>query len=129
MNIDSLAALVTVAVAVAGGLSGLLGHWLARRAASGRVATSEASVLWEQTQDMRHLLQDRLNRAEEQRDRLIESYTQQVLPMLSSINQLVTDLSATMSEGVTMVRSISDELHEGGASELEAQAAEPPAAV
>jgi chromosome condensin MukBEF ATPase and DNA-binding subunit MukB len=117
INVETLAALVTVVLAAASGLSALFGHWLARRQASGRVATSEAAQVWDQSQDMRHMLENRVNRAEDQRDRLIEAYTAQVLPMLTSINQLVRDLSGAVADGLGMIRELQAELREGCADE------------
>lgn len=114
MNVEALAAVVTVAVAVAGGLSTLLTHWLNRRAASGRVATSEAAVLWEQSQDIRSMLLTEKNKAEEQRDRLIEGYTEQVLPVLTETNAAVTNLRAALAENIRLSREILAELRGGG---------------
>jgi hypothetical protein len=124
VDIEQLAALIAVVMAAVGGLSGLAGHWLARRRASGRVATSEASVLWEQSQDMRHITLDQLKAAEEQRDRLISSYTEQVLPLLTSVSQLIRDQSTALSEALTILRHLADPQGEGGGRALES--AEPP---
>jgi hypothetical protein len=99
MDPGTLAAILTIGTIVVGAATGVTGHLLGRRAASGKVGTSEASVLWAQAQEMRGMLLERLNRAEEQRDRLIEAYTTQIFPMLSSINQLVQDISATVEGG------------------------------
>lgn len=104
MNVETLAAAVTIAVAVSGGLSALLSHWLARRTASGRVATSEAAVLWQQSQDMRTMLAAEKAKAEEQRDRLIEAYTTQVFPVLTQINTAVTALTAAVAEDIKLSR-------------------------
>ena len=100
------ATLLTIATIVAGLASAGATHLLHRRAASGRVGTSEAAVLWQQAQDMRSMLLEEKHKAEEQRDRLVESYTTQVFPMLTSINQLVQDLSAAVAESVTLTRAI-----------------------
>ncbi len=96
MGVETLAAVISVTVAVSGALSGLLGHWLARRAASGKVATSEATVLWDQAQKMRAELVAQRDKAEEQRDRLIESQSAQVLPVL----QLVIDSLRQITESL-----------------------------
>jgi hypothetical protein len=119
VDIADVAAWVTVAVAVAGGISGLAGHWLARRQASGRVSTSEASVLWAQSQDMRHQLLEDKRRAEDQRDRLIDSYTAQVLPALTSINFLVQGMGSNLSEVLGILRqdkAAEGEWHEASAA-------------
>jgi hypothetical protein len=113
MDVGIIAAIVCIAAVAASGAGALTSYLLARRGASGKVATSEASVLWTQAQEMRGMLMDRLARAEEQRDRLIEAYTTQIFPMLTSISQLVQDLSVAVAEEVVMVRGIS-EAAEGG---------------
>jgi hypothetical protein len=112
MDVGIIAAIVCIAAVAASGAGALTSYLLARRGASGKVSTSEASVLWAQAQEMRGMLMDRLGRAEEQRDRLIEAYTKQIFPMLTSINHLVQGLSAA-AEGAGMVRGIS-EAAEGG---------------
>lgn len=108
MSIDAgtLAAVVTVAAAVSGSASGLLGHWIARRTTSGRVSTSEASVLWQQSQDMRVMLLAEKEKAEEQRDRLIDAYTQRVFPVLTEINSTTAEMGDAVAEGVRLVREI-----------------------
>lgn len=98
LSIANLAALITVIVAAAGGVSAMAGHWLARRQASGRVATSEAAILWQQSQDLRAVLLTEKTRAEDQRDRLIEAYTSQVLPALAEISAAVTAISVTVAD-------------------------------
>lgn len=125
MDIEQLAALIAVVSAAVGGLTGLAGHWLARRSASGKVSTSEASVLWEQSQDMRHVTLDQLKAAEEQRDRLIAAYTEQVLPLLTTVSQLVRDQSISLTEALTLLRHLASGQGGGGGHELEVS--EPPA--
>lgn len=120
MSVETLAAIVTVAVAVAGGFSGLLGHWMARRAASGRVATTEAAVLWEQSQDIRSMLLAEKTKAEDQRDRLIDAYTQQVFPVLTEINTAVVELVEAVSEIRALV--VRSPLEGGGHGEVAALA-------
>jgi hypothetical protein len=119
VDIEQLAALIAVVSAAVGGLSGLAGHWLARRTASGKVDTSEAAVLWEQSQDMRHITLEQLKSAEEQRDRLIAAYTEQVLPLLTSVSQLVRDQSLSLTEALTLLRHLANGQGEGGGRELE----------
>lgn len=106
MDIGTVAALVTVAAALSGSLTGLLGHWFARRAASGRVATSEAAVLWQQSQDLRSTLLAEKTKAEEQRDRFIDAYTAQVIPVLTEINETVAAMAATVTEVSRLVREV-----------------------
>ncbi len=76
------------AIATSSGLAvGAALTWLTtRRASSGRVGTSEASVVWQQSQQIRTELVAQRDRAEAQRDRLIESQATQVVPALAGIN-------------------------------------------
>lgn len=61
---------------------------------------------------MRHLLAEEKNKAEEQRDRLIEAYTQQILPALASTQQVVQDLSIAVADIGGRMRRISAALGE-----------------
>lgn len=100
---EALAAYIAIAVAVASGISTMLNHWLRRRAASGRVETSEAAVLWQQSQDIRNMLMTEKTRAEDQRDRLIEAYTTQMLPVLAETKEAVLGLTATVQDMVKLL--------------------------
>lgn len=106
MNVGDLAAVIAVAVAVTGGVSTLISQWLARRAASGRVATSEAAILWQQSQDIRAMLLSEKVRAEEQRDKLIDAYTGKVLPTLAEINKAVVGIAAALEESNRLLRDM-----------------------
>jgi hypothetical protein len=96
MDAGTIAAILTILTIVVGSAAGLGGHLLGRRAASGKVGTSEASVLWEQAQKMRAELETQRDKAMEQRDRLIESQSGQVLPVL----QLVVDSLRQITESL-----------------------------
>jgi hypothetical protein len=96
MDPGTLAAILTIGTIVVGATTGVVGHLLGRRATSGRVATSEAAVLWEQAQRMRGELEAQRDKAMEQRDRLIESQSAQVLPTL----QLVVDSLREIGESL-----------------------------
>ena len=111
---DLLTVLAAVVVVLVGAATGLATYLNSRRSGSGKVATSEAAVLWQQSQDMRAMLLTEKERAEEQRDKLIAAYTEQVLPVLSSVNQLVQDLTGATTEIVGIVRGIRDDLEGGG---------------
>jgi len=89
-----IASLLSIVAVVTAASTGIATHLLGRRAASGKIATSEASVLWQQAQEMRQMLLDEKTRAEEQRDKMIDAYTRQVIPALTSINTLTEDLIA-----------------------------------
>lgn len=106
MDVGTLASVISVTVAVTGGLSTLIGMWLSRRAASGRVGTSEASVLWQQAQEMRTMLLAEKTRAEDQRDRLIEAYTSQLFPVLTQVNVTVTELTSAVAEDIRLSHEI-----------------------
>lgn len=95
---DFMTILATVAVALVAAVAGIGTYLGGRRAAHGRVDTSEAAVLWQQSQDMRDTLLTQLSKAEEQRDRLIGAYTEQVLPMLTVINGSLQDLTAAVAQ-------------------------------
>ena len=89
----TLVAVLTMVGSLVGGASTYL---LRRRSASGRVGTSEATVLWAQAQEMRAMLLAEKVQAEAQRDRLIES-TAQLLPMLKAINETLRQTSMTLA--------------------------------
>jgi hypothetical protein len=124
---EVLAAVIAVVAAVSGGLGTLFSQWLARRKASGRVGTSEAAVLWEQAQDMRQMLLEEKSKAEEQRDRLIESYTGQIIPLLTSINTGLRDLYAAASKSQEVPPGAGmTPLQGGGYALVQPDAAPPP---
>lgn len=125
MKIDPevLAAYIAIAVAVTSGISTMLNHWLRRRAASGRVETSEAAVLWQESQDIRSMLLTEKTRAEDQRDRLIEAYTTQMLPVLAETKEAVLSLTATVQDMVKLMtenRVLLEEVSRGTAGALAA---------
>jgi hypothetical protein len=92
--LTTLVTVLTVAGSIVGGVSAYL---LRRRSASGRVSTSEATILWAQAQEMRAMLFAEKEQAEAQRDRLIESHTTQMLPMLTAINETLRQTSLTLA--------------------------------
>ena len=100
MNAVVLAALVGGAAAVAGSV---LAFIAGRRTSQGRIGTSEAAVLWEQAQQMRTELVAQRDKAEQQRDRLIESQTTTVIPRLAAINDALAQIAASLTkiEGAT----------------------------
>lgn len=111
----SLAAIITAIVAALLAAATAAGAYLAsRRQHSGAVRTSEAAVLWQQAQEMREMLLTQKEKAEQQRDRLIQSYTEQIVPVLTSINTIVQDMADAVADGVGMVRVISTAMNQGG---------------
>lgn len=119
---DVLTILAAVSVGLVTAVSGLAVYLSNRRAARGQVNTSEASVLWQQSQDMRAMLLTEKERAEEQRDKMIAAYTEQVLPVLSSVNTLVQDLSEAVTEILTIARDVKADLEGGGHGVVSASA-------
>ena len=93
MNASLIASLLSIIAVVTAASTGLASHFLGRRKASGKIATSEADILWQQAQDMRQMLLEEKTRAEEQRDKLIDAYTRQIIPALAGLNTLVTDMT------------------------------------
>jgi hypothetical protein len=94
MDSGLLAALTGAAALIIG--AGIT--WLStRRTASGRIATSEAGVLWEQAQAMRAELVTRLDKVTEQRDRLIESQSASVLPALDAITASLEQITGSLA--------------------------------
>lgn len=108
MNTAAIVALIGAAGVASGGLFA----WLsAKRAARGQVNTSEAAVLWQQSQAMMTVLVQQRDRAEAQRDRLIDAQASSVLPSLEAIN---AGLSA-ISEGLERNNEILTRIEAGTA--------------
>jgi hypothetical protein len=117
MSSDALlGVLAAAAVALVTAVSGIAVYLANRRVAHGKVDTSEASVLWQQAQDMRTMLAAEKTRAEEQRDRLIAAYTESIMPVLSQVNTAVIDLAESVAEILELVRA-SHASPEGGGRE------------
>lgn len=114
MTSGQTATLITLVVFFAAAASAAAAYLTARRAGSGKVGTSEASVLWAQAQDMRQMLLTEKQKAEEQRDKFIASFTDQILPVLTSINRLVTDLSDTVAGNTAVIRQLAAYVRQGG---------------
>jgi hypothetical protein len=87
-NLEILYALATV---VAGFLGAAITYVARKRVTAGRVSTSDADVLWQQSQAMRDMLLKEKELAESQRDKMIE-INGQLLPMLESINSSLVDI-------------------------------------
>jgi len=124
MDPGTLATILSIGTIVLGAATGLVGLVLGRRSASGRVGTSEAAVLWQQAQDMRAMLLAEKQKAEEQRDKFIASYTEQVLPVLTSINHLVTEMAVAVSGNTTAIRQVAAFI-QGGDHNAEVSPAQP----
>lgn len=84
MNPAWLGVIIPVAIALGTAMSQYLVH---RRTSAGQIDTSEAAQLWTQTQAMLTSLQRDKERAEDQRDRLIDLQEHQLTPALEAITQ------------------------------------------
>jgi hypothetical protein len=87
-NLEILYALATV---VAGFLGAAITYVARKRVTAGKVSTSDADVLWQQSQAMRDMLLKEKELAENQRDKMVE-INGQILPMLESINSSLLDI-------------------------------------
>ena len=107
MPISDLTAIATLVLALVIGLS----SWLtARRVHRGRVGTSEAAVLWKQTETLINAItaraeaaEQRTTNAEAQRDRLLDTQASQLRPAIEVI-------SASQKQMVQMVGEILERL-------------------
>ena len=72
-------------------------YLLRRRQSSGRIDTSDAATLWAQSQEMRAQLLSEKQRAEDQRDRVLQIQTDTVGPALEaaaiSLKQILSALA------------------------------------
>ena len=94
MDAGLAAAAGAVVVAIFGGLV----TWLTvRRTASGKIGTSEAATLWAASEAMRADLTARLDKVTDQRDRLLESQTATVIPMLTGINESLRQITESLA--------------------------------
>jgi hypothetical protein len=84
MDTAWLAIIIPIAIAFGTGISGYLNS---KRSGSGRIRTSEADQLWEQTQALITSLQRDKERAEDQRDKLIDLQEHQMMPALEAITK------------------------------------------
>lgn len=90
-----MTAVLVAVIGLCGVVAGALSTYLvARRTASGQVSTSQADQLWQAMQRLNEMTEARLQRAEDQRDKLILSYTDGIVPALGEINaalKLITE--------------------------------------
>jgi hypothetical protein len=84
MNPAWLGVIIPVAIAMGTAMSQYLIH---RRTESGQIGTSQADALWAQTQAMIASLQRDKERAEDQRDKLIDLQERQLTPALEALTQ------------------------------------------
>src|SRR3984885_11378328 len=93
-NLEILYALATV---VAGFLGAAITYFARKRVTVGKVGTSDADVLWQQSQAMRDMLLKEKEMAESQRDKMIE-INGQLFPMLDNINSALVRIGDSLKE-------------------------------
>lgn len=91
-NLSLIYTLVSIALVAGGFFAATVTYFVRRRVTTGRVSTSDADVLWQQSQAMRDMLMKEKELAESQRDKMLE-INGQILPMLESINNSLIDIS------------------------------------
>lgn len=96
LSAANIAALIAIAVFVSAVAGAVVTYLVRRRETTGSTRTSDAGVLWDQAQKMRAEMEGQRDKAIEQRDRLIDSQSSQVLPVL----QLVIDSLHQITESL-----------------------------
>jgi hypothetical protein len=97
-DITVIDAVVAITLLVGGFFAATVTYFIRRRATTGKVSTSDADVLWKQSQAMRDMLLKEKEMAESQRDKMIE-INGQILPMLDSINNSLVDIYQIVRRG------------------------------
>jgi hypothetical protein len=107
ISTSDLIAAVSVIVAVGAAVGApIVSYQTTKRRNSGRVSVSEASVLWQQSQEMRSMLLAEKEKAEEQRDKLVNAYSAEIIPSLAQLNTAVKDLAAASAQGLVILRRL-----------------------
>ena len=113
-------AIPDVVAALAGlggaGLGYVFKYWSDRRNNSGQIETSSADVIWQQSQNLHDMLMKQneneradKERAEKQRDRLIESQAGHVVPALTALNQSMDSIYEMMKKVLKAVEGANHE--------------------
>jgi hypothetical protein len=97
-NSTFLYAVVSIVVGLGGFFTAMVTYFVRRRVTSGKVSTSDADILWQQSQAMRDMLLKEKELAESQRDKMME-LNGQILPMLENINHSLIDIFQIVKEG------------------------------
>lgn len=97
ISAGELSAYIAILVFLLTLAGGVVTYLIRRRATTGTVNTSEASVLWDQAQKMRSELTAQLDRVTAQRDRIIESQSSQVLPVLSLVSESLKQITQSLA--------------------------------
>jgi hypothetical protein len=104
MSFPAVVALVSTLVVALSAISGAGSVYLIhRRTATGKVGASEASILWQQAQDMRTMLMAEKSKAEEQRDRMIDVQISSALPALKLMGESLESVKSVMQETISMM--------------------------
>ena len=97
MSTGDLSAIAAVLAVVAAGLGTLVTYLLRRRGTTGQIATSDAATLWAQSQALMAQLAADKAKAEDQRDRLIQIQSEQVVPALAAVNESLKQIMAVQT--------------------------------
>ena len=98
-------------VFVAGGLivGGAVRYFITRRKSSGQIVTSDAQTLWAQSQALMAQLAADKAKAEDQRDRLIQLQSNQVVPALAAVNESLQQIMVAMTAVLSKLQQLQDE--------------------
>ena len=90
--------LVSIALVAGGFFAATVTYFIRRRITTGKISTSDADVLWQQSEAMRNMLQKEKELAENQRDKMIQ-VNGQILPMLENINSSLVKIGEALDKG------------------------------
>jgi hypothetical protein len=96
-SLELIYAVVSIVLVAGGFFAATVTYFVRRRISTGKVSTSEADVLWQQSQATRDMLLKEKELAESQRDKMME-INGQILPMLENINNSLIDISQIVKE-------------------------------
>jgi len=103
MTILLLTTVIPILVAL---VTGSITYLVARRNTSGQIKTSEAADLWEQTRAIMDDLRAAKERAEDQRDRLLELQRESTQPALEAISLSQKHVLELLNDTLTSIDSI-----------------------
>lgn len=110
---ESNSSVPTAALAIYGALftgvgaigSALFKYLMDRRKTEGKVAHSDAGDLWEEGRDLRRALMDENTRIADQRDKLVGSITEVVIPTLKKTNDSLQEINSVLISNATTISS------------------------
>jgi len=97
VSAGDLAALGGLVVIGFGAVGTLVTYLLRRRGTTGQIATSDAATLWAQSQALMAQLAADKAKAEDQRDRLIQIQSEQVVPALAAVSESLRQIMAVQA--------------------------------